>query len=160
METLRPPFSELVAKGKSPLAIMRRVARGKRPSLPVGIAPAMHSLITRCWASEPSQRPTFEQVLAELLDDEAMLALPPPATSTPTTPAARAAAAAAAAAPTAATTAAAAAAIAAASSNSQGAGANKQGAAWQSPIHAAPPSLVDLEAGDGGAGDGGPLHEA
>jgi len=53
----------------SPLAIEQAVLQGERPPIPedcLAKCPELASLIVRCWAAEPSARPTFSEICEEL----------------------------------------------------------------------------------------------
>lgn len=53
--------------GSAIMAIFGKVCRGERPTLPPGLPPAMATLITECWAPDPSQRPSAAVVVQRLL---------------------------------------------------------------------------------------------
>jgi hypothetical protein len=57
--TGRPVFSENLR----PLQVMKRVVTGRRPSAPDGI---IGGLVERCWAGDPDERPSAEQIAREL----------------------------------------------------------------------------------------------
>jgi hypothetical protein len=42
------------------------VEKGQRPPLPPNNLPALNSLIARCWAQEPSERPEFKEIFSQL----------------------------------------------------------------------------------------------
>jgi Protein tyrosine and serine/threonine kinase len=42
------------------------VGEGLRPLQPAGLPPALGQLLDRCWAAEPSQRPSFVRIAEEL----------------------------------------------------------------------------------------------
>ena len=46
---------------------------GARPGMPEGTPPSVAAMITRCWSSEPSERPTFEALGKELTNVRAHL---------------------------------------------------------------------------------------
>jgi serine/threonine protein kinase len=53
-----------------PLKFAHRVAHEHyRPPLPSTLPSYIHSLITRCWAHNPDDRPTFQAILNELLSN-------------------------------------------------------------------------------------------
>jgi serine/threonine protein kinase len=54
---------------KSDFELQMRVLEGKRPSMPASVPQALKSLITACWAQDPKDRPTFDEVLRFLLTD-------------------------------------------------------------------------------------------
>lgn len=63
-----PPF-----KGCSFCSIITKVSRGERPTFPdSNNSEAYKDLITRCWAQEEYNRPTFEQIVEELKDQKFM----------------------------------------------------------------------------------------
>ncbi|OHS97880.1 TKL family protein kinase [Tritrichomonas foetus] len=49
-----------------PLQVASKVMAGERPQIPSNISDSLQSLIKRCWAQDPSQRPSMHQVVAEL----------------------------------------------------------------------------------------------
>jgi len=62
--TRRMPYSDC---GLKPLEILFKVAKdGFRPTIPAGFPPVISALMQRCWAQNPNERPTFQQVLIEL----------------------------------------------------------------------------------------------
>lgn len=73
------------------LAYARQVANGHRESLPSHWPAQVRGLISRCWAQEPKQRPTFKDILRELYAlkqagvDEQMAALRPKGDYNPVT---------------------------------------------------------------------------
>jgi len=42
------------------------VLRGERPPLPDGIYPAFKDLVRKCWREDPLQRPSFDDIVADL----------------------------------------------------------------------------------------------
>jgi serine/threonine protein kinase len=42
--------------------LMAKVTRGVRPAMPGTIRPTVRDLITKCWAAEPDQRPSFAEI--------------------------------------------------------------------------------------------------
>ncbi|CAM6073660.1 unnamed protein product [Sphagnum tenellum] len=60
--TRKPPFGKHVERR----SISKLVRRGVRPELPVDINTKLSSLIQYCWETDPRQRPTFEDICAEL----------------------------------------------------------------------------------------------
>jgi hypothetical protein len=46
-----------------PTEIIRRHKRGERPSIPNTVEPVMKTLIERCWSADPSNRPSFNDIL-------------------------------------------------------------------------------------------------
>ncbi|KAK3261116.1 Serine/threonine-protein kinase edr1 [Cymbomonas tetramitiformis] len=55
-------------KGLHPMQIMRAIDRGERPPMPIVLdcPPSYVELLNDCWHTDPTQRPTFEQVLERL----------------------------------------------------------------------------------------------
>jgi serine/threonine protein kinase len=49
-----------------PLEIIRRHREGKRPVIPSNIDPVMKKLIERCWSPDPSNRPSFNDILESI----------------------------------------------------------------------------------------------
>jgi serine/threonine protein kinase len=43
--------------------LMRNVKKGKRPTVPDWVHPAYKELMTKCWAQNPEERPTFRQIV-------------------------------------------------------------------------------------------------
>eukprot|EP00198_Chlamydomonas_reinhardtii_P011654 XP_001700991.1 predicted protein [Chlamydomonas reinhardtii] len=59
---------------------------GKRPVFPLGTPAAFKDLAERCWAPDPGQRPSFEEILSTLTELRTQLSEPtPPLTYTPLT---------------------------------------------------------------------------
>jgi serine/threonine protein kinase len=53
-----------------PLKFAHRAAHeGYRPPLPSTLPPYIRSLITRCWAHNPDDRPNFQMLLNELMSN-------------------------------------------------------------------------------------------
>ena len=59
------PFEEYTSR----FDIMDAVRAGKRPIISENCPPTFKSLITRCWHSEPSRRPTFNYIVRYLKDE-------------------------------------------------------------------------------------------
>jgi hypothetical protein len=57
---------EVPFDGLDPPVIRERVLAGQRPPLPAACPAAVRSLIERCWAQVPAQRPTAAQMLKEV----------------------------------------------------------------------------------------------
>ena len=52
--------------------VIGKLENGERLALPVNCPPQLYSLMSSCWAYEPSKRPTFQQLkaaLAEIKED-------------------------------------------------------------------------------------------
>jgi serine/threonine protein kinase len=54
----------------SPYAIGLQVISGDRPRIRDSVLPAVWELITNCWADEPDDRPTFEEIVDQLREME------------------------------------------------------------------------------------------
>lgn len=52
------------------MAFLLRLKEGHRPEIPSTAPPEAHSLITKCWAVAPSERPSFAMILSALTDRE------------------------------------------------------------------------------------------
>ena len=48
--------------------VIGKLENGERLALPVNCPPQLYSLMSSCWAYEPSKRPTFQQMKAALAD--------------------------------------------------------------------------------------------
>ena len=59
------PFEEC----KHPHEIYMKITEGHRPQFKYPLHEAYQSLIERCWDQEPSQRPTFDEIVYELKND-------------------------------------------------------------------------------------------
>ena len=53
--------------GTPPEAVVDAVRRGLRPSAPLGCDPRWVALMSACWAGDPGARPTFDQVVRQLV---------------------------------------------------------------------------------------------
>ena len=53
-------------KGMHPMQIMKHIDAGKRLEIPQDAHPGLRTMILACWDADPSKRPTFEQILADL----------------------------------------------------------------------------------------------
>jgi serine/threonine protein kinase len=60
----RGPFPEM--RGKTPLVRMKRVMNGSRAPVDDTVAPLARALIESCWAHEPTERPSFVQIMETL----------------------------------------------------------------------------------------------
>lgn len=49
--------------GMTPLRFAEMTSRGHRPRIPPSAPPEWNTLITQCWSSDPSRRPTFVELL-------------------------------------------------------------------------------------------------
>jgi serine/threonine protein kinase len=67
--TGRPAFSENLR----PLQVMKRVVMGRRPAAPEGV---IGRLVERCWACDPGERPSAEQIARELGNLEGLSEIP------------------------------------------------------------------------------------
>ena len=53
--------------------VISKLESGERLAFPAGCPPKLYSVMTQCWAYEPSQRPNFQQlkqVLADTINEE------------------------------------------------------------------------------------------
>ena len=58
------PFNEL---GLGAMEVLLQVVNDdKRPTMPADIPPAFAELVSKCWATEPGERPTFADVVADI----------------------------------------------------------------------------------------------
>jgi serine/threonine protein kinase len=62
--------SSYFANPENPRELFGRLSQGERPEIPEDVLPMTRSLITRCWAADPGQRPTFDEILKELEEAE------------------------------------------------------------------------------------------
>jgi serine/threonine protein kinase len=60
--------------GKTGVQVGMSVVNGERPRIPRGTPAGLASLIARCWASSPCDRPPFAEVYAELASKAALFA--------------------------------------------------------------------------------------
>ena len=66
--------SEIPFSGLNPDEIKRKVINNERPTIPhQSINPAFESLIQRCCSQDPSERPSFEEIVNELENNESFL---------------------------------------------------------------------------------------
>jgi tRNA A-37 threonylcarbamoyl transferase component Bud32 len=70
-EILSPvaPFPDV----SNPMALGIKITQGERPPITPEIPTAFGQLIERCWAGEPSSRPSFEEIIELLSSDEFQL---------------------------------------------------------------------------------------
>jgi hypothetical protein len=54
------------AKGLMPAEIIRSHKKGERPIIPNTVEPVMKTLIERCWSPNPSNRPSFNDILQSI----------------------------------------------------------------------------------------------
>lgn len=66
--TGKVPFSEL-DKSISIETFIQKVTDGYRPTFPEFVSEKMKKLITHCWNTSPSDRPTFKEIFEELSGD-------------------------------------------------------------------------------------------
>jgi hypothetical protein len=59
-----------------PLEVIRKSRKGYRPPIPEIWGQYMKSLISRCWSSTPSCRPSFDVILHEFREDRQYNILP------------------------------------------------------------------------------------
>eukprot|EP00056_Hartaetosiga_gracilis_P004239 m.72841 g.72841 ORF g.72841 m.72841 type:complete len:1162 (-) comp11758_c2_seq4:142-3627(-) len=64
--TRQLPFEHL----NSPWAVREAVINGERPSIPKDLCTNIKSLMERCWAEDATQRPSFNDIVAELKQQE------------------------------------------------------------------------------------------
>jgi mitogen-activated protein kinase kinase kinase 7 len=60
-----PPFS-----GMGAAEIRSKVMGGGRPDIALSAPRVLQDIVTKCWAKEPTERPSFEKIL-DLLKDAA-----------------------------------------------------------------------------------------
>ena len=60
--TEKVPFSNLYGDAAVLSAVIGQKRKPSRPVGPNGISDGLWDLMTRCWATEPDERPTMEQV--------------------------------------------------------------------------------------------------
>jgi serine/threonine protein kinase len=48
---------------KSPFVVVNSIVRGERPAIPAFVSTSVGDVITDCWARNPADRPTFEEIL-------------------------------------------------------------------------------------------------
>jgi serine/threonine protein kinase len=61
-------FEGMKSPPRSAQQLMRAVRRGQRFKRPIGVPDPFWNLITRCWAHDPSHRPTFEEIVKFMLE--------------------------------------------------------------------------------------------
>lgn len=61
--TRKYPFQEF---NYADIELEMAVQQGARPSIPAECLPEYRTLITQCWAAEPSKRPTFDQIVPRI----------------------------------------------------------------------------------------------
>ena len=60
-------------EGRDPVQIIYAVAmKGERPVIPEGTPSALETLIERCWAQDPTDRPTFAEIVEIWMDGDVM----------------------------------------------------------------------------------------
>ena len=62
--------NQLALRDLNQYQVMQFILRGRRPAIPNSVLPFTRSLITRCWSGDPSERPSFADIYAELVDNE------------------------------------------------------------------------------------------
>ncbi|GMH75673.1 hypothetical protein TL16_g06837 [Triparma laevis f. inornata] len=62
--TQKLPYSDL--RVKNPFQLMVKVTNGYRPPIPKEMPTILQSLMQKCWAGDPTTRPTFVQVVEEI----------------------------------------------------------------------------------------------
>lgn len=65
--TLKVPFHDFVAKENELEEFMAKIIAGERPDLKCVPSLQFRNLIRDCWAQDPMDRPTFEEILGERL---------------------------------------------------------------------------------------------
>lgn len=65
--SLKVPFREFAAKENDLEKFKAKVLAGERPSLKCIPCPLVRSLIQDCWAQDPFDRPTFEEIVEDRL---------------------------------------------------------------------------------------------
>jgi serine/threonine protein kinase len=58
----RPVFS----LSQTPFEILRQITRGEMPDIPDRVLPGIKTLIQRCWKLDPTQRPSFHDILHDV----------------------------------------------------------------------------------------------
>jgi serine/threonine protein kinase len=61
----QPAFSKSLTRDQ---IAVRVAVKDKRPLIPDSVIPDVQKLITACWASEPEERPSFEEIVERLVD--------------------------------------------------------------------------------------------
>jgi hypothetical protein len=62
----KTPFADV----PNPMQLAGKVLKGVRPGIPESVPGAWAGLIERCWGQDPAGRPTFEEIVGELMGDE------------------------------------------------------------------------------------------
>jgi serine/threonine protein kinase len=65
--TGQPPFPEFLTQIQITFTI---AVLNERPEIPEFVLPSARELITDCWATEPSDRPSFEEIVNRLVEME------------------------------------------------------------------------------------------
>lgn len=78
--SLQRTMKKKSARGIGPGIVAHRIDTGWRPEVPDNVYPSLRKLIANCWAHEPSQRPTFHEIIDVLRNDvtEEVFTLPEP----------------------------------------------------------------------------------
>jgi serine/threonine protein kinase len=63
-----PIWETLAGEFPSPFQLRKFVNEGQRPQIPSWVSDNYRELITSCWAQDPSQRPTFDQIVNRALN--------------------------------------------------------------------------------------------
>jgi hypothetical protein len=61
------PFSE---RGNFGAVVEDAVLNGERPIMPTTIDPAFKKLMVQCWAQNPKDRPSFEEIIESLVEQK------------------------------------------------------------------------------------------
>ena len=64
--TCMKPYSDNVDKTTNPFVFMKSIQKGMRPGPPFFKPKDVMNLITRCWAEDPKQRPSIQEVYCNL----------------------------------------------------------------------------------------------
>ena len=56
--------------GNPPIITVDEVGEGKKATIPLNVTKFSRHLINRCWAFDPSDRPSFDEIYSMLKDNE------------------------------------------------------------------------------------------
>lgn len=69
--TLKKPFEDI--HNPNVIQVLQRVKQGRMPSFDDSTPDSYRNLIQRCWAENPEERPTFDEIVRSLRTDKAFL---------------------------------------------------------------------------------------